>query len=56
MGLIYEQWFLGNFQYGCVHKVQFFMIANAPTSTLQEYEKKYVDIQQKSMQVRITTI
>ncbi len=27
---------LGNFQYGEVHKVQFFMIANS--STLKEYE------------------
>ncbi len=36
MGLIFAQCVLGNFQYGSVHKVQFFMIANA--STLKEYE------------------
>ncbi len=36
MGLIYVQCILGNFQYGGVHKVQFFMLANA--STLKEYE------------------
>ncbi len=36
MDLIYAQCVLGNFQYGGVHKVQFFMIANA--STLKEYE------------------
>ncbi len=54
MGLIYAQCFLGNFQYGGVHKVQFFKLANA--STLKEYEIIYVDIQQKNMQVRITTI
>ncbi len=36
MDLMYVQCILGNFQYGDVHKVQFFMIANA--STLKEYE------------------
>ncbi len=36
MHLIYAQCVLCNFQYGGVHKVQFFMIANA--STLKEYE------------------
>ncbi len=36
MDLIYTQFILGNFQYGGIHKVQFFMIANA--STLKEYE------------------
>ncbi len=36
MGLIYAQCILGNFQYGSVHKVQFFMLVNA--STLKEYE------------------
>ncbi len=36
MDLIYAQCVLGNFQYCGVHKVQFFMIANA--STLKEYE------------------
>ncbi len=36
MDLIYAQCILGNFQYGGVHKVEFFMIAN--TSTLKEYE------------------
>ncbi len=36
MDLIYAQCVLGNFQYGGIHKVQFFMIANA--YTLKEYE------------------
>ncbi len=36
MGFIYVQCVLGNFQYGDIHNVQFFMIAN--TSTLKEYE------------------
>ncbi len=36
MDLICVQCILGNFQYGGVHEVQFFMIAN--TSTLKEYE------------------
>ncbi len=31
MDLIYMQCILGNFQYGGIHKVQFFMIANAST-------------------------
>ncbi len=45
---------LGNFQYGGVHKVQFFMIANA--STLKEYEIITWIYNLKNMQVRITTI
>ncbi len=36
MDLIYVQCLLGNFQYGGVHKVQFFMTACA--SILKEYE------------------
>ncbi len=36
MGFIYVQCILGNFQYGGVHKVQFFMLANA--STTKQYE------------------
>ncbi len=36
MGLMYTQCILGNFQYGGVHKVQFFMLANA--STMKEFE------------------
>ncbi len=56
MGLIYAQCILGNFHYGVVHKVQFFKLADA--SNMKEYEiiNKYVDIQQKNMQVRIITI
>ncbi len=36
MGLIYAQCILGNFQYGGIHKVQFFILDN--TSNLKEYE------------------
>ncbi len=36
MGLIYAQCILGNFHYGGVHKVKFFMLDNA--STMKEYE------------------
>ncbi len=36
MGLIYAQCILGIFQYGGIHKVQFFMLVNA--STMKEYE------------------
>ncbi len=31
MGLIYAQSIFGNFQYGGIHKVEFFMLANAST-------------------------
>ncbi len=51
MALMYTQCILGNFQYGDVHKVQFFMITNASTS--KEIWNNYVDIEQKIMQVRL---
>ncbi len=35
-GFVLAQCILGNFQYGSVHKVQFFMLSNA--FTLKEYE------------------
>ncbi len=54
MGLIYAQCILGNFHYGIIHKVQFFMLA-CQCLYYEGIWNNYVDIQQKNMQVRINS-
>ncbi len=51
MGLIYVQCILGNFQYGSVH-----ILYACQHLYFEGIWSNYLDIQQKNMHVRITTI